>query len=34
MMARFTEVRTLKPESSRVRSIEIYLAGKGFGGDA
>ena len=30
MRARFAEVRTLKPESSRAQSIEIYLAGKGF----
>jgi 23S rRNA (uridine2552-2'-O)-methyltransferase len=30
MSARFAEVRTLKPESSRAQSIEIYLAGKGF----
>jgi len=34
METRFAEVRTLKPESSRVRSIEIYVAGKGFGGTA
>lgn len=31
MTQRFSEVRTLKPESSRAQSIEIYLAGKGFG---
>jgi 23S rRNA (uridine2552-2'-O)-methyltransferase len=30
MAARFSEVRTLKPEGSRAQSIEIYLAGKGF----
>jgi 23S rRNA (uridine2552-2'-O)-methyltransferase len=30
MTERFTEVRTLKPESSRAQSIEVYLAGKGF----
>ena len=30
MAARFSEVRTIKPESSRAQSIEIYLAGKGF----
>jgi 23S rRNA (uridine2552-2'-O)-methyltransferase len=30
MAARFADVRTLKPESSRAQSIEIYLAGKGF----
>jgi 23S rRNA (uridine2552-2'-O)-methyltransferase len=30
MAARFAEVKTLKPESSRAQSIEIYLAGKGF----
>jgi 23S rRNA (uridine2552-2'-O)-methyltransferase len=28
--ARFSDVRTLKPEGSRATSIEIYLAGKGF----
>jgi 23S rRNA (uridine2552-2'-O)-methyltransferase len=30
MAARFAEVKTVKPESSRAQSIEIYLAGKGF----
>jgi 23S rRNA (uridine2552-2'-O)-methyltransferase len=30
MAARFSEVRTLKPESSRAQSFEIYLAGKNF----
>jgi 23S rRNA (uridine2552-2'-O)-methyltransferase len=30
MAARFSEVRTVKPEGSRAQSIEIYLAGKGF----
>jgi 23S rRNA (uridine2552-2'-O)-methyltransferase len=30
MAARFSDVRTLKPEGSRAQSIEIYLAGKGF----
>ncbi len=30
MAARFSDVRTLKPEGSRSESIEIYLAGKGF----
>jgi 23S rRNA (uridine2552-2'-O)-methyltransferase len=30
MATRFAEVKTLKPESSRAQSIEIYLAGKGF----
>jgi 23S rRNA (uridine2552-2'-O)-methyltransferase len=30
MAARFSDVRTLKPEGSRAASIEIYLAGKGF----
>jgi 23S rRNA (uridine2552-2'-O)-methyltransferase len=30
MVARFAEVRVLKPESSRAQSIEIYLCGKGF----
>jgi 23S rRNA U2552 (ribose-2'-O)-methylase RlmE/FtsJ len=30
MTERFTEVRALKPESSRAQSIEIYLCGKGF----
>jgi 23S rRNA (uridine2552-2'-O)-methyltransferase len=30
MAARFAEVKTLKPESSRAQSIEIYLAAKGF----
>ena len=30
LAARFSEVRTLKPEGSRAQSIEIYLAGKGF----
>jgi 23S rRNA (uridine2552-2'-O)-methyltransferase len=30
MEARFAEVRTLKPESSRAQSIEIYLGAKGF----
>jgi 23S rRNA (uridine2552-2'-O)-methyltransferase len=30
MTERFTDVRTLKPESSRAQSIEVYLAGKGF----
>ena len=31
MAARFSEVRIVKPDSSRAQSIEIYLAGKGFG---
>lgn len=31
MTGRFAEVRLLKPKSSRPDSIEIYLAGKGFG---
>ena len=30
MTGRFSEVRTVKPESSRAQSIEIYLAGQGF----
>ena len=30
MAARFSDMRTLKPEGSRAQSIEIYLAGKGF----
>ena len=30
MGARFSEVRTLKPEGSRAESTEVYLAGKGF----
>jgi 23S rRNA (uridine2552-2'-O)-methyltransferase len=30
MTARFSEVRTLKPEGSRTESIEVYLVGKGF----
>jgi 23S rRNA (uridine2552-2'-O)-methyltransferase len=30
MAARFSDVRTLKPEGSRAQSAEIYLAGKGF----
>jgi 23S rRNA (uridine2552-2'-O)-methyltransferase len=30
MAARFSDVRTVKPEGSRAQSIEIYLAGKGF----
>ena len=30
MQARFAEVKTLKPESSRAQSIEIYLTAKGF----
>jgi 23S rRNA (uridine2552-2'-O)-methyltransferase len=30
MATRFSDVRTLKPDSSRAASIEIYLAGKGF----
>ena len=30
MAARFSEVKTIKPEGSRAQSIEIYLAGKGF----
>jgi 23S rRNA (uridine2552-2'-O)-methyltransferase len=30
MTARFSDVRTLKPEGSRTESIEVYLAGKGF----
>ena len=30
MGERFAEVKSLKPESSRAQSIEIYLAGKGF----
>jgi 23S rRNA (uridine2552-2'-O)-methyltransferase len=31
MSARFGEVRLVKPDSSRAQSIEIYLAGRGFG---
>jgi 23S rRNA (uridine2552-2'-O)-methyltransferase len=34
MAERFSEVRIVKPESSRAQSIEIYLAGKGFAADA
>jgi 23S rRNA (uridine2552-2'-O)-methyltransferase len=30
MAARFSDMRTVKPEGSRAQSIEIYLAGKGF----
>jgi 23S rRNA (uridine2552-2'-O)-methyltransferase len=30
MAKRFSEVRIVKPDSSRAQSIEIYLAGKGF----
>ena len=30
LAARFSEVKLLKPESSRAQSIEIFLAGKGF----
>jgi 23S rRNA (uridine2552-2'-O)-methyltransferase len=30
MATRFAEVKTVKPESSRAQSIEIFLAGKGF----
>jgi 23S rRNA (uridine2552-2'-O)-methyltransferase len=30
MAARFSDVRTLKPDGSRAESAEIYLAGKGF----
>lgn len=30
LAARFSEVRTLKPEGSRAESIEIYLGAKGF----
>jgi 23S rRNA (uridine2552-2'-O)-methyltransferase len=30
LAVRFSDVRTIKPESSRSESIEIYLAGKGF----
>lgn len=30
LAARFSEVRTVKPEGSRAQSIEIYLAAKGF----
>ncbi len=30
MSQRFSDVKTVKPESSRTESIEIYLAGKGF----
>ena len=30
MRERFSEVRVLKPKSSRAQSIEIYLAGKNF----
>jgi 23S rRNA (uridine2552-2'-O)-methyltransferase len=30
LATRFAEVKTLKPESSRAQSIEIYLTGKGF----
>ena len=30
LAARFSDVRTIKPESSRAQSIEIFLAGKGF----
>lgn len=30
MAERFSEVRIVKPESSRAQSIEIFLAGKGF----
>jgi 23S rRNA (uridine2552-2'-O)-methyltransferase len=31
MATRFHEIKTIKPEGSRAQSIEIYLAGKGFG---
>lgn len=31
MSERFSDVRIIKPESSRAKSIEIFLAGKGFG---
>jgi 23S rRNA (uridine2552-2'-O)-methyltransferase len=31
LAGRFSEVRILKPDSSRAQSIEIYLAAKGFG---
>jgi len=31
MTGRFGEVRLVKPDSSRAQSIEIYLAGRGFG---
>jgi 23S rRNA (uridine2552-2'-O)-methyltransferase len=30
MAQRFSEVKLLKPESSRAQSIEMFLAGKGF----
>jgi 23S rRNA (uridine2552-2'-O)-methyltransferase len=30
MATRFSDVRAIKPESSRSESIEIFLAGKGF----
>ena len=30
LSARFSEVRIVKPDSSRAQSIEIYLAAKGF----
>jgi len=30
MAARFSDVRTVKPDGSRAESTEIYLAGKGF----
>ena len=30
MAARFSQVRLIKPDSSRAQSIEIYLAGQGF----
>jgi 23S rRNA (uridine2552-2'-O)-methyltransferase len=30
MAARFSDVRTIKPDGSRAASIEIYLAAKGF----
>ena len=30
LAARFSEVRIVKPDSSRAQSIEIYLAAKGF----
>ena len=30
MAARFSDVRTVKPDGSRAESAEIYLAGKGF----
>jgi 23S rRNA U2552 (ribose-2'-O)-methylase RlmE/FtsJ len=30
MAERFSEVKLVKPDSSRAQSIEIFLAGKGF----